>query len=106
MVQSLYFLKPLPFLWFYRLIYVGPGQKHLKKFSHEEAQIYITVNLCVKSASARLNSHYENMSVQYAAISKSEKMIFLDEFFFYIFSYFCSKHRLRVHVRTASLRRF
>ena len=27
-------------------------------------------------------------------------------FFFWIFSYFCSKHRLWVHVRTASVRRF
>ena len=32
----------------------------------------------------------------------AEKYSFLDDFFFY-FSYFCSKHRLWVHVRTASV---
>ena len=36
---------------------------------------------------------------------KTVKMIILDIFLLY-FSYFCSKHRLWVHVRTASARRF
>ena len=52
------------------------------------------------------NVHYENMSVQYEAISKSEKNdIFICKNAIYYF-YFCSKHRLWVHVRTASLRQF
>ena len=36
----------------------------------------------------------------------SVKMTFFGKFFFLLFSYFCSKHRLWVHVRTASPRRF
>ena len=51
-------------------------------------------------------THYENTPIQYTLIfhgCKNDNFFF---FFFLLFSYFCSKHRLWVHVRTASLRRF
>ena len=45
--------------------------------------------------------HYANMSVQYTAIFHGCKN---DNFQMIFFSYFCSKHRLWVHVRTASVK--
>ena len=50
--------------------------------------------------------HYENTPMQYTAIlygceNDNFQLIFCD-----YLSYFCSKHILWVHVRTASLRRF
>ena len=50
--------------------------------------------------------HYANMSVQYTAIFHGCKNDNFQMIFFKYFSYFCSKHRLWVHVRTASARRF
>ena len=47
-----------------------------------------------------------NMSVQYTALFHGCKNDNFQMIFFYIFFYFCSKHRLWVHVRTASARRF
>ena len=50
--------------------------------------------------------HYANMPVQYTAIFYGCKNDNFQIIFFGYFSYFCSKHRLWVHVRTASARRF
>ena len=50
--------------------------------------------------------HYANMSVQYTAIFHGCKNDNFHMIFFLYFSYFCSKYRLWVHVRTASVRRF
>ena len=49
-----------------------------------------------------LGKHYTNMSVQYTAIFHGCKNYNFQMKFFLYFSYFCSKHRLWVHVRTAS----
>ena len=50
--------------------------------------------------------HYANMSVQYTAIFDDCKNDNFQMKIFDIFPFFCSKHRLWVHVRTASVRRF
>ena len=47
--------------------------------------------------------HYANMSMQYTAIFHGCKNGNFSVKKCYIFSYFCSNHRLRVHVRTAFL---
>ena len=68
------------------------------------SSVIFCVYFCRLSCSAEfsMKNHYANMSMQYTAIfhgcKNGEKMLY--------FSYFCSKHRLWVHVRTASLRRF
>ena len=50
--------------------------------------------------------HYENTPIQiYWKLYNQKKRKFSDKKFWY-FSYFCSKHRLWVLVRTASVRRF
>ena len=53
-------------------------------------------------------SHYANLPMQYTEIFfsavKIENFIFLEKKL--IFSYFCSKHRFWVHVRTALARQF
>ena len=49
--------------------------------------------------------HYENTPIQINWIFQHQNWKFSDKKFWY-FSYFCSKHRLWVHVRTASARRF
>ena len=46
--------------------------------------------------------HYDNMPMQYTVFFTAVKMIILDEKLSYI-SYFCSEHRLWVHVRIASV---
>ena len=51
------------------------------------------------------DAHYANMVMQYAAIFEGCKNDNFDEKMLYQ-SYFCSKHRLWVLVRTASLRQF
>ena len=48
---------------------------------------------------------YENTPVQYKAIFHGCKNENFQLNFFILFSYFCSKHILWVHVRTASLRK-
>ena len=54
----------------------------------------------------KLNTHYENMSIQiYWKFPHLKMNIFRKNNYIYI-SYFCSKHRLLVLVRTASARRF
>ena len=50
-------------------------------------------------------NHYENTPMQYTAIFTAVN-ITISVIFFRLFSYFCSKHILWVHVRTASMRRF
>ena len=60
----------------------------------------------VLDAQEQLTLHYANMSVQYSAIFHGCKNDNFQMKIFDIFSYFCSKHRLWVHVRTASMRRF
>ena len=45
--------------------------------------------------------HYANTPMQYTAIFHSDKNVNFQKKFFF-FSYFCSKHRLWVHIRTAS----
>ena len=56
--------------------------------------------------SLKVMSHYENMPVQYTAIFHGCKNGNFQMKNCDIFSYFCSKHRSWVHVRTASVRRF
>ena len=51
-------------------------------------------------------THYVNMSEQYTAIFHGCKNDNFQMIFLKYFSYFCSKHRLWVHVRTASVRRY
>ena len=53
-----------------------------------------------------LHSHYANMSVQYTAIFHGYKNDYFQLKNCDFFPYLCSKHRLWVHVRTASVRRF
>ena len=50
-------------------------------------------------------THYANMPMYYAEIFKDVKMIIFSSKYF-IFFLFLLKHRLRAHVRTASMRRF
>ena len=54
----------------------------------------------------KIAHHYENMSMQYTVIFDGCKNDNFQMKNCNIFSYFSSKHRLWVHVRTASLRRF
>ena len=49
---------------------------------------------------------YENLFMQYTEIFKVLKMKIFNIKLLIFFSYFCSKHRLWIHVRTASARRF
>ena len=52
------------------------------------------------------SEHYENMPIQiYRKFHLKKKLKIFDKKLSY-FSYFCSKHRLWVLVRTASVRRF
>ena len=56
--------------------------------------------------SLHINLDYDNTPMQYTAIFQGCKNVHFQIFFFKLFSYFCSKHLLWVHVRTASVRRF
>ena len=47
-------------------------------------------------------SHYENTPMQYTAIFHGCKNDKFHLIFFLLFSYFCSKHRLWVHVITST----
>ena len=64
--------------------------------------------LCVFSLVAKfeVSNHYENTPMQYTAIFQGCKNDNLQMKKMLYFSYFCSKHRLWVHVRTASLGQF
>ena len=50
--------------------------------------------------------HYQNLPMHYTEIFKVVKNEKFQKKIFYIFLIFCSKHRLWVHVRTASPRWF
>ena len=50
-------------------------------------------------------THYVYKTIQYTAAIVAVKMTFQLKYFD-IFSYLCSKHILRVHIRTVSMRRF
>ena len=52
-----------------------------------------------------IRRHYANTPMQYTAIFHGCKSVNFKMIFLKYFSYFCSKHRLWVHVRTASVRR-
>ena len=70
---------------------------------------WIMVFLCMIkgiASSGKVSSHYENMPMQYTAVFHSCKNANFQWIFFLYFSYFCSKHKAWVHVRTASVRRF
>ena len=64
------------------------------------------VNERLKNLPIVIHYHYENTPIQYTAIFHSFKNDYCQMKSFDIFSYFCSKHRLCVHVRTASVKRF
>ena len=51
-------------------------------------------------------THYENMPIQIYRKFHLQKLNFQIKKRCYFFSYFCSKHRLWVLIRTASLRQF
>ena len=59
------------------------------------------------SEKTRINvPHYVNTYTIHCDFFSAAKMTIINSNFLYIFPYFCSKHRLLVHVRTASLRWF
>ena len=59
-----------------------------------------------KEALTCIQKHYENLPMQYTEIFLALKIENFQLKKFVIFSYFCSKHKFWVHVRTASPRRF
>ena len=62
--------------------------------------------MCLLNDVSLETSHYENPPMQYAAIFKGCKNGNFQMKNCDVFSYFCSKHTLWVHVGTASMRRF
>ena len=60
------------------------------------------------SLDSNRDKHYDHMPMQYTAnfngACKDDN--FQLKFFGYFFFYFCSKHRLWVHIRSALMRRF
>ena len=85
-VQSLYYLNPKfqtsrHLVWLYNLVCVGPGRKHRRPFSHNEAQISNThflffcntyniqdlIQVVLKVHITNMY-YYANMSMQYTAI--------------------------------------
>ena len=83
---------------------------------YDDAYIYISYTLLDKAPPIGIyttfiwdvsgEKHYENTPIQlYWKFYHQKKWKFSDKKFWY-FSYFCTKHRLWVLVRTASMRRF
>ena len=71
-------------------------QTHVPDLNFEKSKSLDTLNF----------GHYANMSVQYTAIIHGCKNDNFQMKIFDIFLIFAPKHRLWVHVRTASARRF
>ena len=56
-------------------------------------------NLYIRTVEVCFRTHYDNMPMQYTAIFPALKMTIFSRIF--SSSYFCLRHRLFVHVRTA-----
>ena len=80
-----------------------------KSTTHNKKMFFQDNALNLHNSEQKVSSsanHYENTPMQYTAIFHSCKNDNFQFNFFDFFSYFCSKHILLVHVRTASMRRF
>ena len=80
---------------------------HNKAHLQRDVGVFMITGNFLRVRSIPLSIHHENMPMQHTEIFKivKKKRKFSAEKVWY-FSYFCSKHRLWVHVRTASPRRF
>ena len=63
---------------------------------------YVSTRWSGRGVSHTCITHYDTMPIQYTVIFLGcKKWLCSDEILLYFFSYFCSKHRLWVHVRIA-----